>query len=58
MTTRLLAGLGAGCVTGAITFLMDQTGPWWLVVGGCTAVLVWTGRAALEVLGDLIDALF
>ena len=56
--TRFLAGLGFGCITGALTYLMDQAEPWWLLVGACTAVLVWTGRGALEVLSDLIDDLF
>ncbi|MFJ8345101.1 hypothetical protein ACIQ9J_01735 [Streptomyces sp. NPDC094153] len=56
--TRFLAGLGFACITGALTYLITQSEPWWLLVGACTAVLVWTGTRAVKGLADAVDDVF
>ena len=55
---RFLAGLGFGCITGALTYAVTQASPWWWAIGGLTVLTVWAGPAALDALGDLIDDLF
>ncbi|WP_439947239.1 hypothetical protein [Streptomyces sp. BBFR109] len=54
---RLIAGLGAGLITGGITRLVTASEPWWLAVGGITALVVWFGPAAFDVIADAIDDL-
>lgn len=55
---RFLAGLGAALITGGITRLFTASMPWLLLIGGCTAVVVWFGTAAAEVIADSLDDLF
>ncbi|MFF0790408.1 hypothetical protein [Streptomyces spiralis] len=56
--TRFLAGLGAGLITGGITRLFTAAAPWWLTVGGLTALAVWLGTNAVDVVDDVLDDLF
>jgi hypothetical protein len=54
---RFLAGLGFACITGGLTALVTRTEPWWLIVAGVTAVVVWFGRRAVEAVADALDDL-
>ncbi|MFF7142316.1 hypothetical protein ACFZB5_13840 [Streptomyces nodosus] len=56
--SRFLAGLGFACITGALTYLITRSEPWWLLVAACTAVAVWCGRRVLEAIGGLLDDVF
>lgn len=55
---RFLAGLGFGCITGALTYAVTQASPWWWAIGGLAVLTVWAGPAALDAIGNLIDDLF
>lgn len=55
---RFLAGLGAALVTGAITRAFTASEPWWLLVGGVTALIVWFGAEAFGVIADAVADLF
>jgi hypothetical protein len=55
---RFLAGLGAGLVAAAITSFFTYSEPWWLLVGACTAVVVWFGQYGIEAIADAVDDLF
>ncbi|MEV6833545.1 hypothetical protein AB0N17_03275 [Streptomyces sp. NPDC051133] len=56
--SRFLAGLGAALITGGITRLFTAAEPWWLAVGGVTALICWFGAGALDVIADALDDLF
>lgn len=56
--SRFLAGLGAALITGGITRLITAAEPWWLAVGGITALIVWFGAQALDAITDILDDLF
>lgn len=56
--SRFLAGLGAACITGGVTRLFTAAVPWWLTVGGFTALTVWFGVQTLDVLADILDDVF
>ncbi|MFF7880959.1 hypothetical protein ACH40F_08225 [Streptomyces sp. NPDC020794] len=55
--SRFLAGLGTALITGGITRLFTASEPWWLTVGGITALVVWFGVQALDVIADALDDL-
>ncbi|MFJ6540573.1 hypothetical protein ACIQMP_07995 [Streptomyces sp. NPDC091385] len=52
--SRFLAGVAAGLITGGITRLFTVAEPWWLTVGGLTALTVWFGANALDVIVDIL----
>ncbi|MFE2712300.1 hypothetical protein ACFXKI_09985 [Streptomyces mirabilis] len=56
--SRFLAGLGAALITGGITRLFTAAEPWWLTVGGITALVVWFGGDAFDAIADALDDLF
>ena len=56
--TRFLAGLGTALIAGGITRLFTASTPWLLLVGGCTAVVVWFGQQGVDLVSDLLDDLF
>lgn len=56
--SRFLAGLGAALITGGITRLFTAAEPWWLTVGGITALICWFGAQALEVIAGALADLF
>ncbi|NUQ97874.1 MAG: hypothetical protein HOY79_15405 [Streptomyces sp.] len=56
--SRFLAGLGAGLITGGITRLFTAAEPWWLAVGGITALVCWFGVEAIDVIADAFEDLF
>lgn len=56
--SRFLAGLGAALITGAITRLFTASEPWWLTVGGITALVIWFGVEAFGVIADALDDIF
>lgn len=56
--TRFLAGLGAALITGGITRLITAAEPWWLTVGGVTALICWFGAEAIDVITDALTDLF
>ena len=55
--SRFLAGLGAALITGGITRLFTAAEPWWLAVGGLTALICWFGAEAVDVIADILGDL-
>lgn len=49
---RFLAGLGFGCITGAITYLISESLAWTIGVGLTTAVTTWVGEYVDLLPGD------
>ncbi|MGV9427135.1 hypothetical protein ACWDO7_22965 [Streptomyces sp. NPDC003656] len=56
--SRFLTGVAAGLITAGITRLFTAAEPWWLTIGGFTALAVWFGADALDVIVDILTDLF